>query len=236
VSKFVPNGYITIPEALDRIGRELFSSEWTGEEQTARRGLISREEWLKAKDLPPARGGGAPGAEARLGSPATATRSSNDDPSSPAYQAEYRMGERYAAAHHRLRVRLESGDLEAAIFDPFTGRMHLAPVSLWRRHDADRMIQKGQAPIPHSPNKGRLLIKQVAEASGPAKAMPPAKIREAIDVLKAKIATETLTRAQQADFVRKRFPTYRVTERQLREIFAEVKVLTGRPTKSDKQL
>jgi hypothetical protein len=29
---FVPNGYLSIREALNRLGRELFPSEWTGEE------------------------------------------------------------------------------------------------------------------------------------------------------------------------------------------------------------
>ena len=44
---FVPNGYFPIREALNRLGRELFPSEWTGEEHKARRGLISEEEWLR---------------------------------------------------------------------------------------------------------------------------------------------------------------------------------------------
>jgi hypothetical protein len=34
---FVPNGYLSIQEALNRLGRELFPSEWTGEEHKARR-------------------------------------------------------------------------------------------------------------------------------------------------------------------------------------------------------
>ena len=45
--------------------------------------------------------------------------------------------------------------------------------------------------------------------------MPQAKIQEAIEALKEKIATESLTRPQQEDFLRKNFPSYRVTERQL---------------------
>jgi 4-carboxymuconolactone decarboxylase len=48
---------------VNRLGCELFPEAWTGEEHEARRGLISEEEWLKIKDLAPARGGGggAPG-------------------------------------------------------------------------------------------------------------------------------------------------------------------------------
>jgi hypothetical protein len=66
--------------------------------------------------------------------------------------------------------------------------------------------------------------------------VPAAKIREAIEALKEKIATESLTRSQQAEFVRKSFPSYHVTERQLSEIFRAVPVPTGRPRKSNKKV
>jgi hypothetical protein len=56
---FVPSGYLSMSDALDRVGRKLFEAAWTGEEHKARRGLISEVEWLRIKDLPPARGGGA---------------------------------------------------------------------------------------------------------------------------------------------------------------------------------
>jgi hypothetical protein len=56
MTKFVPSGYLSIRDALDRLGRELFPSAWTGEEHKARRGLISEEEWLKKEQ------GSAPGA------------------------------------------------------------------------------------------------------------------------------------------------------------------------------
>ena len=59
MSELVPSGYLSIGNALDRLGRQLFSSAWTGEEREARRGLISEEEWSRIKDLTPARGGGA---------------------------------------------------------------------------------------------------------------------------------------------------------------------------------
>jgi hypothetical protein len=48
----VPSGYITVRDALDRIGRELFPSEWTREEHKARTGLLSEEEWLQFKICP----------------------------------------------------------------------------------------------------------------------------------------------------------------------------------------
>ena len=55
MTKFVPSGYLSIRDALDRLGRELFPSAWTGEEHKARRGLISEDEWLRNQ-------GSAPGA------------------------------------------------------------------------------------------------------------------------------------------------------------------------------
>jgi len=148
--EFIPSGYLSIREALNRLGRELFPSTWTGEEQKARRGLISKDEWVRIKDLPPARGGGPPRSEMmRLRKAVAADRTphASDDPSDPLYQAEYEARERYVSARDQLRASLESGDFEAAALDPFTGTLHPVPAPLWRQHDADRMIEKGQAPI-----------------------------------------------------------------------------------------
>jgi hypothetical protein len=78
------------------------------------------------------------------------------------------------------------------------------------------------------------LVKQFAEANEPKKPLPKSKIPEAIGALKEKLATESLTRAQQTDFLRQTFPSYQLTERQIREIFRAVAVLPGRPKKSDK--
>lgn len=232
--EFVPSGYLSIHEALNRLGRELFPSGWTGEEHKARRGLISEEEWSRIKDLPPARGGGA-GMEIPRSNPATkAAPHSNLDPSDPLHQEEYRARQRHVDVQRRLRQMLDAGELEAAILDPWTGKLHQASASLWRRHDADRMIEKGQAPIPGSRNTGKLLVKQFAETNEPKKSLPRAKIREAIEALKAKLATKSLTRAEQADFLRQSFPSYHLTERQRREIFRGVAVPTGRPKKSDR--
>jgi hypothetical protein len=232
--EFVPSGYLSIHEALNRLGRELFPSAWTGEEHKARRGLISEEEWSRIKDLPPARGGGA-GMEIRRSKPAMAAPHSSLDPSDPLYQEEYRAGQRHKDVQRRLRQLLDAGEFEAAILDPWTGKLHQAPASLWRRHDADRMIEKGQAPIPGGANTGKLLVKQFAEANEPRKPLPRAKIAEAIEALKAKLATESLTRRQQADFLRQTFPSYHLTEQQRRKIFQSVAVPAGRPKKSDKR-
>jgi hypothetical protein len=133
----------------------------------------------------------------------------------------------------RLRQLLEAGQLEAAILDPFTGALHQATTSLWRRHDADRLIEKGQAPIPRSSNTGSVLVKRFAESNVDTRPIPQAKIQEAIEALKKKLATESLTRSEQAEFVRQTFSAYRITERQLRKIFRAVPMPTGRPRKSD---
>src|ERR1700737_1453146 len=61
MTEIVPHGYISVCEAVNHLGPELFPEAWTGKEQEARRGLISEEEWLKIKDLAPTRGGGSPG-------------------------------------------------------------------------------------------------------------------------------------------------------------------------------
>jgi hypothetical protein len=120
--EFVPSSYLSTREALNRLGRELFPSELTGKEHEARRGLISEDEWLRIKDLPPARGGDAPGSGPmmrRTKAPAVKTAPhSSDDPSDPLYQEEYRAGMRYMDARDRLRKLLEAGQLEAAILDP----------------------------------------------------------------------------------------------------------------------
>jgi hypothetical protein len=215
--EFVPSGYLSIRDAVNRLGRKLFESAWTGEEHRARRGLISEDEWARIKDLPPARGSGAmlPSTKAQ---PKPAPHSSGN-PSDPLYQAEYEARKRYVSVCSKLRASLERGDLEAVILDPFTGTMHGASASLWRRHDADRIIERGQASIPGSPNTGQLLVKQFAEAN---------------ESNKQKTAAESLTRPQQKDFLRKTFASYRLTERQLNEIFRAVPVPTGRPRKSDK--
>jgi hypothetical protein len=249
MTEFVPRGYISIREALNR-GRELFRSEWTGAEHKARSGLISADEWLKMKDLP---GTGASGGGMRPGGviiertlPVTASVPSTGDPRGrnteptdpcdPLYQAEYRAAERHAAARHELRIRLEAGYLEAAILDPWSGELYRPPARMWRQDDADRIIKHGRAQKPSSGNIGSLLVKRFAEASVRAKPLPAAKIREAIKALKEKTATESLTRPQQAKYVRKSFPSYHVTERQLNEIYRAVSVPTGRPRKSNKKV
>jgi hypothetical protein len=183
MTEFVSHGYISIREAVNCLGRELFPDAWTGEEYKARSGLISEDEWMKVKDLAPARGGGATGgaplprtiaaASAKalyltgnsssssspsraasppntFAAPAATAPHRTGDPSIPSYQAEYRARKRYDDACTRLRTLLEAGQLEAAILNSFTGILHRASTALWRRHDADRMIEKGRVPIPRT--------------------------------------------------------------------------------------
>jgi len=232
MNKFIPRGYISIRKALNRVGRELFGSDWTGAEHRARRGLLSEEAWLQIKDVPPARGSGATGAS----SPVPTRSQSTDDPCSPSYQEEFRAGNRYAQTCHKLREMLEAGDLEAAILDPWSGTLHRASLALWRRSDADRMIKEGRAPIPSSRNTGTLLVKDLGESDRRATPISRADMGNVIKALQEKTRGETLTRPQQKDFVRKNFPNSDITERQFNEIFRSVPVDPGRPKKSDKKL
>jgi hypothetical protein len=239
MTEFVPDGYISVREAVNRLGPERFQSEWTGKEHKARRGLISEEEWLKIKDLAPARGGGAPGSAPlpkTIAAPAATALHSTGDPSSSSYQAEYKARKRYEDTCDRLRTLLEAGDLKAAVLDPFTGKLHRASTALWCRFDADRIIEKGRAPIPRSRNTGSLVVKKFPVQSTPGRTPSASTIREMIDALRKKLATERLTRPKQEDFVRKMFPNHRVTVRQFGEIFKKVPVTIGRPKESGKKV
>jgi hypothetical protein len=184
-------------------------------------------------------GGGAPGSALHrttiAASSATAAHRTGD-PSSSSYQAEYRARKRYEDWCYRLRALLEAGDLVAAILDPFKGKLHRTSTALWRQHGADRMIEKGRAPIPHSLNTGSLVVKEFPVQSTPRRPLPTSKIGDVIDALRGKVATEYLRRPQQEDFVRKVFPNYLVTERQFGEIFREVPVTPGRPKGSGKKV
>jgi hypothetical protein len=96
------------------------------------------------------------------------------------------------------------------------------------------MIKTGQAPIPHTPNMGSIIIKELRAEAAPAKPMPAAKTREAIKALQEEMAKKSLTRPQQADFLRKTFPGYHLSVRQLTQIYQSVTVRPGRPKqKSD---
>src|SRR3974390_1469197 len=128
---FVPGGYLSIQDALNHLGRDLFKSEWTDEENKARSGLISEDEWLRIKDLPPARGGGPPRSARALPPGSKPGPHRTGDPPDPSYQEEYQARVRYVAARRRLRERLEADELEAAVLDPWTGKLHRASPSLW---------------------------------------------------------------------------------------------------------
>lgn len=161
MGSLVPNGYITIADAEDRVGQELFPTEWTGDERTARTGLIGGEEWARTKDLLRPTGSGAGRGPCEIKPLVTG------DPADPAYQTEYQAGERRSAAYHRLHTGLEAGLYEAAVLDPWSGALHSLRPAFWRRHSAARMLRRGEAPLPYSPNKGRLYICLPTEETQP---------------------------------------------------------------------
>ena len=171
-----------------------------------------------------------------IAAPAATAPHRTGNPSSPSYQAEYSARKRYEDTCDRLRASLEAGEFEAAILDPFTGKLHRSSTALWRRHDADRMIENGRAPIPHSLNTGSLVVKEFPVQSTPRRPLPTSKIGDVIDALRQKLATESLTQPQQKDFVGRRFRNYHVTDRQFRKIFEDVPVGTGRPKESGKKV
>jgi hypothetical protein len=238
MSEFVPSGYISVREAENRLGKALFPVSWTGDEYKARSGLMSKEQWLAIKDLPPARGSGAPddiraGGTAAKSAPATVPE--HEDPLSASYQKEYQASERHRAVLHQLRVWLEAGQHEAVVLDVFTGRLYPIPFEFWRRHNAGRMLEKQQAPIPNNANTGTLLIKDLSPPSQAGKPLSRPQIEKIIAALRKTLETEKLTRAQQQEFVRKEFPQYRITHRQFLEIFKELPIPKGRRKNSDKK-
>jgi hypothetical protein len=242
-TSFTPNGFVSIHEALSRLGRARFPSEWTGEEHRARTGLMSVEEASRP-------GTGSSGGGMRMGGmirerssnipvPAQAARATTErsrltNPYDPSYQAEYRAAQRFEIVSHELRVLLEAGKLEAVILDSWSGRLHPVHVPVWRQHDANQMIKLGQAQIPPDRNTGSLLVKEFTIDSAPSKAPPPkAKIAEAVAALQKTIATESLTRPQQKQFLRDLYPEYHWTERALNQTCQGVPVRKGRRRKSN---
>jgi hypothetical protein len=87
--------------------------------------------------------------------PAAKLRIRAANPSDPLYQEEYQARQRHTDAQHRLRQLLEAGQLEAAILDPWTGKLHQVSASMWRRFGADRMIEKGTSANPAQSQYGQ---------------------------------------------------------------------------------
>src|SRR5215207_3894026 len=147
----VPNGYVTVRDALNQIGKSLFPKDWTGEEHEARSGLISREEWDRLKNTPAtghfgsgARPYGYTGPLDSRGSyrpPAP----SFEDPDTEEYQAERVAHDRFSKVFLELHTRLEAGLATAAIVDPWSGKLEKISRAEWRRNDADRFLLKGRS-------------------------------------------------------------------------------------------
>lgn len=170
--KIVPRGYITARDMFDRIGRELFGREWTGDlEHRARPNLISVEQYEHDCKTPGSgrRGGGAlvdrvirtggfvesPAAiAARL---AAAGEMQRRDICSDQYQAERLARMRYEEVHNEFIGRLEAGEIKAAVLDPWSGEIHPVPVKTWRTSAASRYVSKGRGPI-RGLEEGPLLI------------------------------------------------------------------------------
>jgi len=141
---FVQNGYLSIQEALNRLGRELFPLEWTGEEHKARRGLISEEEWLRIQRSGPGTWWGCAGQRAHDAKYAWGETGGTFERRS--FRSFLPRGVQGEAAARRCTL-LEAGQLEAAILDPFTGALHQATTSLAVARDQSDAL-RGSSSIP----------------------------------------------------------------------------------------
>jgi hypothetical protein len=169
MTSFVPSGFTRTRDILDRIGRELYPTEWKGEpEHEARAGLISLEQYEYEK-CTPGIGSSDSGSGPSIGGGLRAAGSPDD----PEYQAEYLARQRYEAARLELLTRLEAGALQAVVIDPRNGRAYKVDRNIWRRNDAEHFIDRGQAPYRgvHCEQIGTLYIKIQSAAERTATAL-----------------------------------------------------------------
>jgi hypothetical protein len=155
MTSFVPSGFERTRDILDRIGRELYPTEWKGEpEHKARAGLIGPEQHEYEKCTP---GTGSSGSRSSIGGGLMA----DGNPDHPEYRAEYLARQRYEAARLELRTRLEAGVLQAVVIEPWNGRDYNVDRKIWRRKDANHFIDRGTAPYRgvHCEQIGTLYIK-----------------------------------------------------------------------------
>lgn len=198
----VPFGTITVDDAITRIGLELHGSHWSGNEKSARTGLVSLEQWELDKNTPAklVYGGGAPGAHygvrgtqsitpiAPSSAPDPITRYPYGDPTDPGYQSERKAAERWVDAKTELLRRLEAGVLRAIVVDPWSGQKHELNTSVWRKsqRQIERYLSRREAPMPGGANVGHLYILEVPTEPRQ-RAMPlQSKERETIQAAPAK--------------------------------------------------
>lgn len=169
-----PSGCITVKDAIERIGRQMFGAKWTNLEFEARSGLVTVEKWEHDWNTPAPVNGGSGARQKHFPSVAVdpvklteeeifsdPRRYPFGNPRSPDYQAERLARIRRDDAFKELHRRLEAKELDGVVVDYWSGAKAIISDSVWRRSNADKMIEKEQAPQRHSSNPGRLFIRDV---------------------------------------------------------------------------
>ena len=206
-------GYVPIKIILDRVGRELYPNEWSGEAEQAVAAssvLIERNRMLQKVV-----GGGI-----NYGT----TTAREDDAS-----------KRYEKVRFELLCRLECERLKAGQLSRRSGKMHAIPREQWRINAASFWIDRAVALGTEPDSDAEIYIIDDASELTSQRPLPQARIGEAarlLRTLKANQQGQQFTREQQKHSLRQSFPTYNITKTQFAQIFQAVPTKTGRPRKT----
>lgn len=140
MSDFIPDGYIELREALDRVGRYEFPSEWTGDELDAvyktapgaasggGARFYNPREQFKRKELPPAELSHIR-AQQRL-----------------AHEHNLRLDKRRAAAEQALWQALQGGMIAGAYVHPMSGHLVALKAPWWRSDEGREALRRRRPP------------------------------------------------------------------------------------------
>lgn len=194
---FAPSGFITVEDAINIVGRDVFEEKWTGRESSARSGLITVERYEMEKAQPVMSGSGA-------GGPRRAWQIEADplkrypygDPHSDEYKAELEARERWVAARVELRKRLEATSTISSALDPETGAMKSIDPAMWRRSNALHFLESGSVPM-YSHGKGVVFIVDRRQDAD--------KARDAVPIYKTGLPGQpTSKHLFEAEFIRRK--------------------------------
>ncbi|WP_095203210.1 hypothetical protein [Mesorhizobium carmichaelinearum] len=230
---FAPSGFLTVLDALNELGRELFNEKWTGKENSARARLITAEQYELDKITPgtgsrgsaagfPGRGG--PGRGFYI-EPDPLKRYPFGDPHSDEYKAELAARERLETARVEMHRRLEATAMVSSVLDTNSGVMKAIDAATWRRADAPSMIEGGWAPS-YSNGKGVLLIAKWPQPTAAAKVGAEKRRTVSFKALRdflSRISDETKkTEKQFRDAADLEFPDRHIPRRLWTDAFATV--------------
>jgi hypothetical protein len=225
VARITPAGYMQPREAINAVGRELYPTDWVGDEDQA-----PAFQFAPGQIIPSGSGAGSMFVY-RQSRTATKHEPVKYEPARMADTEEYRRKyeanvaarKRWQEVSEELLRRLEAGEVHAAVLDPWTGAIHKVPHSFWRRNDAERMLIRGQAPIPYSSNYGTLLLElfQAKAAKVAKRQLTASEMNNAVQRLKT---SPNLTRSQQRKVILDLYP--HMTDRKWREL---LRIVGSRP-------